>query len=53
MNFNRLSLSTPQGRLLNETIAEEAARAAVAGARPLKMNHYKVEIAKALVKRLF
>ena len=33
------------------TIAEEAAEHALAGARPLKMNHYKVEIAKALVKR--
>ena len=40
-----------KGRILNETIAEQAAKNAVAGARPLKMNHYKVEIAKALVKR--
>ncbi len=40
-----------KGKILNETIAEEAAKTAVADARPLKMNHYKVEIAKALVKR--
>jgi CO/xanthine dehydrogenase FAD-binding subunit len=37
--------------MLNETIAEQAAENAVAGARPLRMNHYKVEIAKTLVKR--
>lgn len=40
-----------KGSMLNETIAEQAAENAVAGARPLKMNHYKVEIAKALVRR--
>jgi xanthine dehydrogenase YagS FAD-binding subunit len=40
-----------KGRILNEGIAEEAANRALAGAMPLKMNHYKVEIAKALVKR--
>jgi xanthine dehydrogenase YagS FAD-binding subunit len=39
------------GRILDESIAEEAANRALAIARPLKMNHYKVEIAKALVKR--
>ncbi len=40
-----------KGRTLDEGIAEEAAKLALAGARPLKMNHYKVEIAKALLKR--
>jgi xanthine dehydrogenase YagS FAD-binding subunit len=40
-----------KGRILDEGIAEEAANRALADARPLKMNHYKVEIAKALVKR--
>jgi len=40
-----------KGRTLDEGIAEEAAKLALAGAKPLKMNHYKVEIAKALVKR--
>ncbi len=39
------------GRILDESIAEEAAKNAIAGARPLKMNGYKVEISKALVKR--
>ena len=42
---------TIKGRILDEGVAEEAAKHALAGARPLKMNHYKVEIAKALVKR--
>ena len=40
-----------KGRILDEGVAEEAANRALAGARPLKMNHYKVEIAKTLVKR--
>jgi len=40
-----------KGRILDEGVAEEAAKRAIAGARPLKMNYYKVEIAKALVKR--
>jgi len=40
-----------KGKPLDERIAEEAAEAAVAGARPLSMNAYKVEIAKTLVKR--
>jgi len=36
---------------LESRTAEEAAEAAVVGAKPLSMNAYKVEIAKALVKR--
>jgi xanthine dehydrogenase YagS FAD-binding subunit len=40
-----------EGRVVDEDIAAEAATLALAGARPLKMNGYKVEIAKALVKR--
>jgi xanthine dehydrogenase YagS FAD-binding subunit len=40
-----------KGRTIDEETAEEAAKHAVEGARPLRMNEYKVEIAKALVKR--
>ncbi|MCX5803424.1 MAG: xanthine dehydrogenase family protein subunit M [Proteobacteria bacterium] len=40
-----------KGRPINEDIAVMAAHEAVAGARPLSMNAYKVEIAKTLVKR--
>jgi xanthine dehydrogenase YagS FAD-binding subunit len=39
------------GRRIDEKGADEAARQAVSGARPLSGNAYKVEIAKALVKR--
>ena len=39
------------GRSISESTAEEAGRAAVAGASPLSENRYKVEIARALVKR--
>ncbi len=39
------------GRNIDEAVAAEAAVQALAGARPLKMNGYKVEIAKVLVKR--
>jgi xanthine dehydrogenase YagS FAD-binding subunit len=39
------------GRHINETVAEEAARLAIKGARPLSGNAYKVEIVKSLVKR--
>jgi xanthine dehydrogenase YagS FAD-binding subunit len=39
------------GGIIDEDIATEAAEHALAGAIPLKMNGYKVEIAKALVKR--
>jgi xanthine dehydrogenase YagS FAD-binding subunit len=40
-----------KGRTIDEDIATEVAENALAGASPLKMNGYKVEIAKALVKR--
>jgi CO/xanthine dehydrogenase FAD-binding subunit len=40
-----------KGRPIDEDRAAEAAREALAGARPLNMNAYKVEITKALVKR--
>ncbi|HTY23318.1 MAG TPA: FAD binding domain-containing protein [Desulfomonilaceae bacterium] len=40
-----------KGRAVDKDMAEEAANHALAGAKPLKMNHYKVEIAKALMKR--
>jgi len=40
-----------KGRTVNEETAAEAAMRALAGASPLKMNAYKVEIAKTLVKR--
>jgi xanthine dehydrogenase YagS FAD-binding subunit len=40
-----------KGKPINEAAATEAAEAAVADAKPLSMNAYKVEITKALVKR--
>jgi NADPH-dependent glutamate synthase beta subunit-like oxidoreductase len=40
-----------KGKLVDEDCAAEAARLAVAEAIPLSMNAYKIEIAKALVKR--
>ena len=39
------------GRAIEEGVATEAAEAALGGAEPLSMNGYKIEIAKALVKR--
>jgi xanthine dehydrogenase YagS FAD-binding subunit len=39
------------GRPLDEAAAAEAAEGALAGAKPLSKNAYKVEIAKTLVKR--
>ena len=39
------------GRRVDEYAAAAAAEAALAGARPLSMNAYKIEIAKTLVKR--
>ena len=39
------------GRLVDEKAAFDAAEAALAGAKPLSMNAYKIEIAKTLVKR--
>jgi xanthine dehydrogenase YagS FAD-binding subunit len=41
-----------RGKFLDEAAAEEAAEAAVIDTRPLSKNAYKVEIAKALVKRI-
>jgi xanthine dehydrogenase YagS FAD-binding subunit len=40
-----------KGKAIDETTAEEAARAAVSDARPLSRNAYKIELTKALVKR--
>jgi NADPH-dependent glutamate synthase beta subunit-like oxidoreductase len=40
-----------KGQTISEDMAGEAAKLALAGANPLDMNSYKVEIAKALVKR--
>lgn len=41
-----------QGKELTEETAAKAAELALAGARPLAKNAYKVEIAKAMVKRV-
>lgn len=40
-----------RGKAINTTTAEAASEAAVTGAIPLKMNAYKIEITKTLVKR--
>lgn len=40
-----------KGKTVEEESAAEAARAAVAGAKALSMNGYKIEVAKALVKK--
>jgi xanthine dehydrogenase YagS FAD-binding subunit len=40
-----------RGKQLDEVMAEDAAGLALAGAKPLKMNGYKIDIAKALIKR--
>jgi xanthine dehydrogenase YagS FAD-binding subunit len=39
------------GKSIDEKAAVDAAEAALAGAKPLSMNAYKIEIAKTLVKR--
>jgi xanthine dehydrogenase YagS FAD-binding subunit len=39
------------GKTINEVLADEAAKKALAGAKPLSQNAYKIEIAKVLVKR--
>lgn len=39
------------GQTINEVLADEAAKKAVAGAKPLSQNAYKIEIAKVLMKR--
>jgi len=40
-----------EGQVLTEELAEQAAEAAVAGAKPRQYNAYKIPLAKALVKR--
>jgi xanthine dehydrogenase YagS FAD-binding subunit len=40
-----------KGRPMDQAAAAEAAEQAVAGAKPLSMNAYKIEITKALVTR--
>ena len=40
-----------KGKTINATTAEAASEAAITGAVPLKMNAYKVEVTKTLVKR--
>jgi xanthine dehydrogenase YagS FAD-binding subunit len=40
-----------KGKILNETIADQAAQLAFIHARPLSMNAYKIQIGKTLVKR--
>ena len=40
-----------RGRLAGEKVIAEAARAAVAHAKPMRLNAYKVEITRTLVKR--
>jgi len=39
------------GKAVNESVAEEAAKAAVTGATPLSQNGYKVQLARVAVKR--
>lgn len=39
------------GKSLTESVAEQAAQAAVAGAKPLSENGYKVQLARVAVKR--
>lgn len=39
------------GKTINETVAEEAGKAAVQGAKPLSENGYKVRLAQTAVKR--
>ncbi len=40
-----------RGKVITPEVAAEAAEAAVANAKPLSMNSYKVEITKTLIKR--
>jgi xanthine dehydrogenase YagS FAD-binding subunit len=39
------------GKTIDETVATEAANAAVAGATEMSQNHYKVQVARTAVKR--
>jgi len=43
--------NTIKGKAIEETTADEAAEAAMTGAKPLSMNAYKIEITKTLIKR--
>jgi xanthine dehydrogenase YagS FAD-binding subunit len=45
------AVKTINGKPINEATAQRAAEAAVADAKPLSRNAYKVEITKTLVKR--
>ena len=45
------SEETIRGRMLDDRAISEAAEAAMKEARPLPMNHYKVDLTKALVKQ--
>lgn len=40
-----------KGKVLTDEIAEAAAAVAVKGANPLSKNKYKIQVARALVKR--
>lgn len=40
-----------EGKILNETVADQAGQLAFADARPLSKNGYKIQIGKTLVKR--
>jgi xanthine dehydrogenase YagS FAD-binding subunit len=40
-----------KGKKMDEGLISQAAGASVEGAKPLPMNHYKVDLTKALVKR--
>ena len=50
-----VTLPRPQGRatrvIITAETAEEAGKAAVAGAKPLSQNAYKVQLARVSVKR--
>jgi xanthine dehydrogenase YagS FAD-binding subunit len=39
------------GKAITEAIAADAANAALAGARPMTENNYKIQIAKTAVRR--
>ncbi len=39
------------GKIISESVAEEAGKAAVADAKPLSQNEYKVQLARVAVKR--
>jgi len=41
-----------KGRRLNESLISQAAEASVEGAKPLPMNGYKVDLTKAMVRRV-